>query len=117
MDAILAQRVDHRAVYIIGVCLLLLGVFFVLSLGIWYYRRRRQAGDSPASSVPWTLDDLRRLRNQGDLTEEEYQTLRANIIGLYSGESPPETPIPRQEHWDWVAPDPPENRSDLDVEK
>jgi hypothetical protein len=50
-------------------------------IGLWYYRRRWMAGTEQAAT-PWTFDDLRRMRERGDITENEYQVLRANILGL-----------------------------------
>jgi hypothetical protein len=51
---------------------------------------------------------LRKLRDQGQLSEEEYQVLRANMVEMYTrkptaaertrSKSPPE-------EWDWVAED------------
>jgi hypothetical protein len=51
------------------------------ALALWYYRRRwMKGGDIP--STPWTFDVLRQMRERGDVTEDEYQVLRANILGL-----------------------------------
>jgi hypothetical protein len=56
-------------------------IIVVGGLGLWYYRRRwMKGGDIP--SAPWTFDDLRQMRERGDVTEDEYQVLRANILGL-----------------------------------
>ncbi len=63
-----------------GVLLLLL---IGLSAGVWYYRRRWLSSDE-TSSTSWTLDDIRRLRDEGTLTAAEYQALRATMIGAYT---------------------------------
>ncbi len=63
-------------------------VFFVIVLGIavWYYRRRWLAeGASSSTEAAWTFEDLRKLREQGNLTEEEYQAMRSVLIGTYRG--------------------------------
>jgi hypothetical protein len=104
----------------------LLVIFFLaLGVGLWYYRRWRGEPDPP-SSVPWTLDDLRKLRAQGMLTDTEYQALRDTIIGLHTGEPPAaatrEIPRPAaaqkeaDEEWDWVAEEDPRSGG-FDVKK
>jgi hypothetical protein len=120
---ILATDVSGKAVGIILACLMLMGALLLLGIGIWYVRRW-QRGEAD-SSAPWTFDDLRKLRDQGNLTEDEYQTLRAEIIGMYTGEAKPGGPSapqrakPEQEQnedWDWVAEDEP-GSDGFDVKK
>lgn len=55
----------------------------VLSLGVWYYRRRWLSTVDSTSAAPWTFDDLRKMRDQGALTEQEYQSLRSTLLGAY----------------------------------
>ncbi len=91
---------------------LLIASFLALGLGLWYYRRWRGETESP-STAPWTLDDLRKLREQGKLTESEYQKLRDAVIGAFTGqtggngsEASRQVNPPRdEEQWDWVAED------------
>ncbi|MBN1491811.1 MAG: SHOCT domain-containing protein [Phycisphaerae bacterium] len=62
---------------------LLVGLI-VLMLAARYYHRL--IDEPPETSEPWTLADLRRLRADGELTEEEYDRLRAAMIaGIRSG--------------------------------
>ena len=85
----MAQVVDkwEYATWIIVTCLLLLIAAIVLYVGIWYYRRRWL--DLPrSSSQPWTLEDLRKLRDRGTLTEEEYEAMRAAMIDAYRPGAP-----------------------------
>ncbi len=78
--------VTVNAGQIIFACALLVLGVIVLAVGVWYYRRRwMDSADS--SATPWTFEDLRKLRDQGALSEEEYQALRAAIIGAYRGSS------------------------------
>ena len=50
-------------------------------LGHRYYRRWMT--ETPqVGGFPWTLEDLRALRERGDITEPEYQALRGNLIGF-----------------------------------
>ena len=80
----LAAVGDHVA-QVVFWCLILIGSIIVLFLGIWYYRRRWLAADQPDSGTqtPWTFDDLRRMKEQGQITEEEYRVLRANLIAAF----------------------------------
>ncbi len=61
--------------------LVLMGSIIVLGLGLWYYRRRWLFAERQPDAAPWTLADIRRLRDSGNLTEEEYQRIRASMIG------------------------------------
>jgi hypothetical protein len=72
----------------------------VLGAGIWYYRRRWWLSESQSADEPFTLADLRQLRDTGGMTEEEYQRVRAAMIGSVRGE--PSNPKSA------ISPDPPE---------
>ncbi len=63
---------------------LILGAILFGAVIIWW-RRRSLAEDQPTSTEVWTLDDLRRMRADGSLTEEEYQRLRQAMIAAYKG--------------------------------
>lgn len=87
----LASITQQNARDIIVACGLLIAALIVLAVFVWYYRRRWVVGVD-TSSLPWTFEDLRRLRDQGELSEEEYQRLRAAMIGAATGEPHPSTP-------------------------
>lgn len=87
---VLASMMQQRARDIMVACGLLIGALIVLGVFVWYYRRRWLVGVD-TSPLPWTFEDLRRLRDQGELSEEEYQRLRAAMIGAATGE-PRESP-------------------------
>lgn len=110
MARILAAKIADNAGTIILTCLMLGAAFLVLGLGLWYYRRWRDRLNAPVSTS-WTLDDLRKMREQGQLSEQEYQTLRAQLIHEYSGKPqsghPPTAAGKADEQWDWVAKDEP----------
>jgi hypothetical protein len=63
---------------------LILGAILFGAVIIWW-RRRSLADEQPTSTEVWTLDDLRRMRADGSLTEEEYQRLRQVMIAAYKG--------------------------------
>ena len=65
-----------------GVLLLAAIVLFGV---VWYYRRRWLARGKSTGGTPWTLDDLRRMREAGDITEEEYRALRAALVAAFRG--------------------------------
>ena len=65
---------------------LILGAILFGALIIWW-RRRSLSEEQPSSSEVWTLDDLRRMRAEGSLTEEEYQRLRQVLIAAYKGKA------------------------------
>ena len=60
----------------------LLATVVVLVLAIQYYRRHVRAGDS-GGDHPWTLQDLREMHARGDLADEEFERLKARVIGEY----------------------------------
>lgn len=83
MSTSLASVVSQSASKILVACGLLAAALVVLALGVWYYRRR-WIGDSKAGSLPWTFEEIRALRDRGDVTEQEYQVLRAQLLGMAS---------------------------------
>lgn len=48
---------------------------------------RRRLGESD-SGQPFTLQDLRELRKQGMITEAEFQTMRAAVLGRFAADEP-----------------------------
>ena len=60
----------------------LLAAVVVLVLAIQYYRRHVRTRDS-GSDQPWTLQDLREMHARGDLADEEFERLKARVIGEY----------------------------------
>jgi len=64
---------------------LLLAAVIVLFGGVWYYRRRWLTRSEPTGGTAWTLDDLRRMREAGHITEEEYRALRAALVAAFRG--------------------------------
>lgn len=88
-------------------CLWLMGAVVLLGLGVWYYRKYWLDPPTTDSTSAWTLDDLRKLHECGELSTEEYQRLRSVMIGSVKekADAPPRTPPHRKnvEPWDWVA--------------
>jgi hypothetical protein len=59
----------------------LVAALVVLAAG-WNYYRRRSGRDDEGSGPLWTLQDLREMRARGDLADDEYQRLKARVLGL-----------------------------------
>ena len=51
----------------------------------WIWLRKWYFGGAANNSREglWTLQDLRQMRERGEITEDEYQTLRQQTIGAY----------------------------------
>ena len=79
----LANTVQVQVEKIIVAGGLLVGALIVLWLGVWYYRRRWLGSEASGVGPAWTLEDLRRLRDRGDLSESEYQALRGLVVGSF----------------------------------
>ena len=70
-----------------GVLLVLLVVLWL----VWLWLRKWFFGtnDDESSLELWSLSDLKRMREQGDLTEEEYATLREQALAAYRDSDEP----------------------------
>lgn len=77
---------------IVSLAILLLLVI-VGGVGLWYYRKRVLFSDESSGGI-WTFEDLRRMRESGELTEEEYQSLRSAMIGAFQVKPKTESPRP-----------------------
>lgn len=87
MTSIVAALTATLSNQIIVWGLILMGAVVVLFGGLWYYRRYwLQADEEPgANRTPWTLDDLRQMKESGQINEVEYQTLRETMIAALRG--------------------------------
>ena len=70
------------------------GVLIVLLVALWFvliWLRKWYFGTSEdkLSSELWTLADLRRMRAQGEITEDEYETLHGQAIALHRDSDEP----------------------------
>jgi len=57
----------------------LVGLTLVLAVGLFALRRWVKREDGRAESA-WTLHELTQLRDSGELTIEQYERLRANLV-------------------------------------
>lgn len=83
-DAALAQSggAFEAVVWMAGLVLVLIAAAVVLA---WY--RSRWRGSMSTARDNFTLDDLRRMRDRGDLTGAEYERLRAIVIADFGASS------------------------------
>lgn len=81
--------VGDNVIRIVIWCLVLIVAIVVLFVGVWYYRRRWFRMMDGSGTTAWTFDDLHRLREQGQISEEEYRALRASLVAAFKGEKSP----------------------------
>ncbi|MCH7702828.1 MAG: SHOCT domain-containing protein [Planctomycetes bacterium] len=74
----LAQAPDADLLTLVAWCTVLVGALVALVLGIRMARRWFLEED-PADG--WTLQDLRDMRERGELTAAQFERLRAEVIG------------------------------------
>ena len=100
MGTLIAETSKQVTEIVIWCGLLMLAVI-VLFGGLWYYRRRLFVTDEPAKREPWTLEDLRQMKERGEVSDEEYQALRETMIAAFRGEQASQkaqsTPLPAGE--------------------
>ena len=85
MTAASLAAVQENVAQIIFWCVVLAVLVLVLFGGLWYYRRRWIKMDDSPRGTPWTFDDLRKMKEQGQISDEEYRALRAAMVASFSG--------------------------------
>jgi hypothetical protein len=78
---------------VIWPCLVLIGAICVLGAAVWLVRRWSLQNPPSAKPDPWSLQDLRELKADGRITEEEFQALRQAVLESTRGTAsakPPE---------------------------
>lgn len=69
---------------------LLIGAIILGALAVSMIRKHMFEADTEADgATPFTLHDLRRLRESGQLSEEEFEKARAIILGNAASRKPP----------------------------
>lgn len=72
----LTNRTERLLIWLI----VLMAMVIVLGFAVWYTRRWMFVR-SESREEAWTLEDLRRMRDEGSLSAEEYERLRETMIG------------------------------------
>lgn len=57
-----------------------IGAILAMSAAVWLLRRHFLADDSDPTAQVFTLQDLRDMRARGDLSEAEFDSMRAALI-------------------------------------
>jgi hypothetical protein len=70
----------------------LIVVVVAAALVLLKYRGRLLARDSDAALHEGLFENLRRMRNQGRLTQEEYDAARRKMVAKAAGKAPPAPP-------------------------
>lgn len=72
------------------------GLLLILALamfaGLFVARALRSRFGGTEASAPFTLQDLREMRSAGQITQEEYDTMRAGLLGQMGRPSAPRPP-------------------------
>lgn len=55
----------------------------LLGVIVWRVRRWLMSADEGRSSPVFTLQDLREMRARGELSEAEFERIKAEIVGAY----------------------------------
>ncbi len=64
--------------------IILIAAISVLALVVWWAKRRFVTSDSELGGGDWTLQHLRDMRSEGQITEAEFETLKAKAISAAS---------------------------------
>ena len=65
--------------------LVLLGVIVGLGLVVFFIRRRLFSSEKQSNDARWSLQHLRELHAKGQITDEEFQRLKENLLGAHRG--------------------------------
>ena len=60
--------------------LILIVAIVALGTGVWLVRRRLFGKPTTASDDVWSLQHLRDLKASGQITDEEFETLKAGVL-------------------------------------
>ncbi len=93
---ILAQAAENLFGQLLPWLIMLLVVVVVGAAGTYLVRRMLQGGHG-APGEGFTLDELRRMRVAGQLSDEEFERAKALIIGRVGGSASPPNEIGPQD--------------------
>ncbi len=69
-------------------CLILIGGVGIMGLVVWRLRRGSIDGAQPPGAAGmWTLQELRDMRAAGELSEDEFQALKAQQLQQYRADA------------------------------
>lgn len=83
---LLAQANQHTGRIFWSVLLLAVAVIVLVAIAM-LVRRFMLSSDEPDHTPGFTLAEMRRLRDAGELSDEEYERVRSALVGQTRGES------------------------------
>jgi hypothetical protein len=106
MPTFLAQQESTDPTQAIVWSAVLLVILMVLFLAIQRYRRWMSSEDTP-TGAGFTLSDLRRLHKEGKMTDQEFETTKAIMVGKAKAASAGDKPVlgPRNSRADSDTPE------------
>lgn len=72
---------------------LAIGALVVAGIAIAWYRSRVLRGDAASAAQAGLMDDLRAMRDRGELSAEEYDAAKRALVARFSGGAPA-APLP-----------------------
>jgi uncharacterized membrane protein len=88
LSELIANTRAETANWVFWVSAAILGFGLLAILVVWIFWRRwlREQEEEGRSTEAWSLDDLRAMRDAGDLTDEEYEAAKQVIVNSYQNE-------------------------------
>jgi hypothetical protein len=77
---------------IYGWSFLLIALLVALFVAVWWARKRAVGSGQSGTGTSFTLSDLRKMREGGQINQEQYEKLREQVIGAIRAEVPEEPP-------------------------
>ena len=95
MFQVLAIQLEAAQSTTIFWCSVILAVSVVGFLGIMVFKRIWRRNEAPSESAGFSLSDLREMRDRGEITPEEYEQTRANVIAKVKQRAAQSKPKPK----------------------
>ena len=61
---------------------------FAIAGSVLILRLRKQCKEPPSTSIAFTMDELKKLRDEGSISEEEFTLAMQSIVDLAKGSTP-----------------------------
>ena len=96
MIHVLAIQLEAAQSTTIFWCSVILAVSVVGFLGIMVFKRFWRSNEAPSENAGFSLSDLRAMRDRGEITPEEYEQTRANVIAKVKQRATESKPKPKR---------------------
>jgi uncharacterized membrane protein len=88
----LTQNTQQDITSIVVFCIVLILAILLMWIVYALARRRFTKQEAQSSPASWSLNDIRKLRDEGQLSQEEYEKLRDIVAGRATPEERPAKP-------------------------